>query len=646
MDLHHLRLLCLAGSLSLVLGCGGGGGATSSLQPPTSLSYSTNSAIYTMGVPIPPNIPSSSGGMVSSYYVIPALPVGLTLNGTNGIITGEPLVISTTANFTVFATNKAGTTSKTLSITVNDSPPSIGYGSDRFDFYTEVPLTNLTPANTGGTVVNWSIDRSLPAGLSFNPANGQITGTPSAIANTAIYTITATNSGGTCIALLTISVNQGLPSITSFTISTASIISGDKITLTPIFTGGTGTIIPDIGSVTSGDVITIYPGTSMKYTLFVDNNPASEASMDVFVQVTAPLSAELYDPSTKQWALAGNMSAYRQFHTATLTPNGQVLVVGGSNWGVSVGTSCELYDPSSDTWSITNPTLIPHYRHSAILLTNGKILIAGGYLATGPAGGANPITELYDPITKKWSLGGSMAFAREIFPLIALPDGRVLAIGGQAISGFNAAWLSSVEIYDPNTNIWTTAESMAYERTGCSAVLLPSGKVLVTGGIGLNLSTQIGGTLSSAEIFDPITGHWTSASPMSRPRSSHVSFVLNDGRVLVAEGYDDNGDPNGGGIPGAEIYDPITDTWSSTGSLAIGGYGGGALQLFDGSVLIAGGTLVSNYLNRAEQYDPNLGSWTALSSMNMNQYRSMLTATQLVNGKVLISGGNQTNPGH
>lgn len=85
---------------------------------PTSLAYSTNPAIYTVGVAISPNIPSSSGGVVASYSVSPSLPAGLSLNTASGVISGTPTAPATSATYTVRATNGSGFAEVGLVVTV------------------------------------------------------------------------------------------------------------------------------------------------------------------------------------------------------------------------------------------------------------------------------------------------------------------------------------------------------------------------------------------------------------------------------------------------------------------------------------------------------------------------------------------------
>jgi len=88
-------------------------------DPPTSLSYSANPAVYTKGVSIPANTPTSGGGEVESYSVNPSLPAGLVLNASTGVISGTPAVFAKPRGYTVTATNAGGSTSATVSVAVD-----------------------------------------------------------------------------------------------------------------------------------------------------------------------------------------------------------------------------------------------------------------------------------------------------------------------------------------------------------------------------------------------------------------------------------------------------------------------------------------------------------------------------------------------
>jgi 6-phosphogluconolactonase (cycloisomerase 2 family) len=215
-------------------------GKSSTEGAPSNLTYSVNSATYTLGTAIAANMPTSSGGPVTSYSVSPALPAGLGLDTASGVMSGTPTAVSASANYTVTATNSNGSTSASISITVNDVAPSDLTYSDENAVYTQgTPIIANAPSSAGGRVVAYSVSPALPAGLTLSTSTGVISGTPTAVAATANYTVTATNSGGKATTGLSITINDLPPATLSYSDNPAVYTRFTAITPnTPSNTGG------------------------------------------------------------------------------------------------------------------------------------------------------------------------------------------------------------------------------------------------------------------------------------------------------------------------------------------------------------------------------------------------------------------------
>jgi Kelch motif len=165
-------------------------------------------------------------------------------------------------------------------------------------------------------------------------------------------------------------------------------------------------------------------------------------------------------------------------------------------------------------------------------------------------------------------------------------------------------------------------------RAAHTATTLPSGHVLLAGG----MSTG-GGSLSSVELFDPLTETLDEVGSLTEQRAGHTATVLADGRVLVAGGY------NGSYLASVEIYDHATKRFRPAGSLREGRSGHTATVLPDGRVLLVGGVGAGwTFLRSAEAYDPRTGRSEPIGPMNAA--RESHTATLLSDGRVLIVGGH------
>jgi hypothetical protein len=161
-----------------------------------------------------------------------------------------------------------------------------------------------------------------------------------------------------------------------------------------------------------------------------------------------------------------------------------------------------------------------------------------------------------------------------------------------------------------------------------TATLLPNRKVLVVGG-----TDTYGSLPAGAELYDPASGIWTTTGSLNTARYQHTTTLLPNGKVLVAGGVNNSGFPT----DGAELYDPVSGAWTITGSLNTARYGHTATLLPSGNVLVAAGIGRSSTLTSTELYDPASGTWTTAGSLNTARYDH--TTTLLPNGQLLAAGG-------
>jgi len=383
-------------------------------------------------------------------------------------------------------------------------------------------------------------------------------------------------------------------------------------------------------------------------------------------------SAEVYDPVAAAFTMTGSLNSVRATQTATLLPNGTVLVVGGLDADGSVA-SAEYYEPGTLTpaglTSVTvsaapqttpaTPTISPgayqrfiasgtfaggnQQLHAVTWSSSDSSTVQisndaqnpGAAVAVGSPATVQPITmtAAAGTISGTATLNvrptgfvttGSMQVAREDFMATVLNNGMVLVADGDGSSGVPAA----AELYNPATGTFSATGTPLVPRYFGTATLLENGMVLIAGG------SFTGNTLASAELYNPATGIFSATGSLNSGRYFHAATLLNNGMVLITGGQTSSSSF----LASAELYNPATGQFTVTGSLNIARGQLTATRLDDGTVLIAGGQGTGGaFVGSAEIYDPASGSFAVSASLNTP--RVFHTATLLPNGTVLIAGG-------
>lgn len=333
----------------------------------------------------------------------------------------------------------------------------------------------------------------------------------------------------------------------------------------------------------------------------------------------------------------GPLNVARSSVAAAPLPNGSALVVGGSDGNAL--SSAEIYNPLNGTFGLTGSLGTARIAPGSALLRDGRVLVVGG-------GDPESLSsaEIYDVATGAFSPTGSMGTARSSPAVAPLPDGRVLVAAGASAPG---SQLSSAEIYDPQSGTFAPTGSVGMARTGARAASLPDGRVLVVGGF-----NQFNGYLSSALIYSPATGSFSPTGSMGEARGEPAVAPLPDGRVLVAGGV--NSDAPGFYLSSAEIYDPVSETFSPTSSLESTRYGAGAASLPGGKVLVAGGSYSLGRLSSAELFnteptlrasggafsDQIVGTTSAVRQIRITNLGSQILR---IGGEATIEGGDESD---
>lgn len=590
----------------LLAGCGGGSGG------PAHVVIRTIAPVDgTTGVAYPGFTFSASGGSGTfTWTETGALPPGLSLS-TTGTLSGTP-VSAGTYSITVTATDSSNpslTDSTAVSIKIADAMISVAPASPPTGTVTyPYPGFSFSVASGGSPPFTWTVTAgTLPPGLMLG-SDGSLTGTPTS-AGSFPFTVTATDSAqapqaGNLPVTVTVT-NPAAPVVNPTPAPPAGTNGSVYWGFTFTATGGS---LPLTWKVTAGALPT---GLTLGTDGSLTGTPTSVNTFSFTVTVTdsaqrpasAMFSIQITNPPPP---------------TINATPPPTA----------TIGTPYSFQFTASDglaplVWSATTtgPSL-PSLGVDLKGVLSGTPSGPGIFLITvnvidqlkqsAPPAAFTVRVSLARPAATFTSTLGSMTVARSGHTATLLLSGKVLVAGGP-----NA----SAELYDPKSEMFTATGEMTVARSGHTATLLAdaalpnSGKVLI-----------VGGGIQTAELYDPASGTFTQTGKLLVLRSGQTATLLKTGKVLVA----------GGGTMAAELYDPSSGTFTATGNMTVARSAATATLLASGEALIAGGDLAGT----AELYDPTSGLFTATG--HMNKVRSGHTAALLTDGRVLVAGTDIT----
>ncbi|MBV9952493.1 MAG: hypothetical protein JO291_11115 [Acidimicrobiia bacterium] len=327
------------------------------------------------------------------------------------------------------------------------------------------------------------------------------------------------------------------------------------------------------------------------------------------------------------WTTVGSLHQGRINHTLTTLPNGRVLAVGGQHADPDASpttplASAELFQPATGTWVKTGKLHVARTLHTATLLQNGKVLIVGGFTGD-PAGTATRSAELYDPTTGRFTLTGQLTGARGGHTATLLKNGDVLIAGGLT-AAYGSTFRSSVEIYHPASGTFRVALPMQTPRAYASATRLADGTVLVAGG-----ETPARNPDVRAELYLPQTGHWQATGSLKWGVTPGSGLLLPSGKVLLT------GKQYGDFPSGPELYDPRRGTFAVTRPVPLATPS--SVEVLGPPLQLPGARVFAMGSDSAFLYSPIHDTWTrAASPAHPHQ---TATFARLHDGRILSAGG-------
>jgi hypothetical protein len=337
-------------SVTATSSCGTSTSSTLSVtvgQTLSGLLYTSNPVTFCTGATISPDLPTITGVPIS-YSVNPALPAGLVLNASTGVISGSPTTIAVTANYTVTATNSCGFTSASVNIAVIGGISGLVYASNPAVYCSGIAMPSNTPSSSG-TPGSYSVSPALPGGISLNAASGVISGSPMVSASLASYTVTESNGCSSAPVLLNITINPGAPSSPgpiSGLASVCPVLVNQTYSITPVTHATTYTwTVPTGWSITAGagtNSISLTTGLSGQ-----NGNITVTAENSCGISSAATL-AVLVNPTPVVIAIAS---------ATTICPGGTVTLSGGGantySWTGGISNGVVFAPSATTTYTVT-----------------------------------------------------------------------------------------------------------------------------------------------------------------------------------------------------------------------------------------------------------------------------------------------------
>lgn len=517
------------------------------------------------------------------------------------------------------------------------APPAITAGTLSFA-PTPIADGDISPITGGNFTVTMDIFVN-PAFIGFSISSGSIILATASIVKPTSMTATLDGGFGTFTSGVIVPSVDGTRGVATITV-TFSNLSGEVLGDTAASAVASPQSITGLQVTNLTGIVRLVPtGVDLTDRAFVVNQST------VVIRRMSFGSPEFYRPDVNAWdwvppnGTAAVGSAFATIGpTATLMPNNDIVFWGGRQTMAGAPLTSQSRTLAFTGWS-SPPTpkdggdgvVIRRALHTATVLPNGLILLAGG--TNGP--NILRTAELFDPGVPEFTDTLSpMHDARDLHTATLLPNGRVLMAGGFTTNATSTGSTSTSEIYYPDTNLFLQAAPMISSRSNHTAVLLPDGNVLAAGGFGDNDVIT-----ATTEIYYSTAGFWRAAPSMPTARTLHTATLLNDGRVVVAGGLN-----SGGVLSSVHAFNTLTGTWAALAAMPIALHSHSATRLFDGRILVAGGNNGLGEQDVSMIYDPSANTWTntvliATSALTMPRFGH--NSTLLPNGNVMISGGTQ-----
>jgi len=320
---------------------------------------------------------------------------------------------------------------------------------------------------------------------------------------------------------------------------------------------------------------------------------------------------ELVDPQLEgSLPLTSVLSSARLFHGATKLDDGRVLFSGGADLTATATSECDIYDPATQTVSSASALSDARAFPAPVKLNDGRVFVSGGLgvydpldLAATMASG-RVTTEIYDPSTDSWSAGPDLPKSRALHSASLLADGRVLIAGGIEVTTVFGVPIPNVsnecQIYDPLTNSLSSAAAYTSGSALQGQLTLPTGKVLLVGGVDIDLAALNFTPLDQTHLYDPATNTWTKTTDLDDARG--LLGLFDTGTGVIAIGGVKSVDVSSNSFTpalGVESSDYTALTWTRHSDMQVGRETSTSMLVEDGARVITVGAATPQGLGPA-----------------------------------------------